>query len=183
MWQPANVDAHRGDVTAHDGIGYMAASMGTLTGGLVGVAIGQLLGVPLAVWAVGGVQTSGDAEGVEAAIEGVGAGLAAVVLAVLAFAVAVLATAWLGAVLGCALAVQVSGHGLAGRTALLTGCAGPPIVVALLWLATALGVSMGDGRADLVLATAAVLAALAGRWLALRGPARPGTPGVDVAGQ
>jgi hypothetical protein len=118
--------------------GYLAASIGTLAGGTVGVAVGRIVGMPLAERAAGQVADGSVAEGLQGILEAAGTGLGAAVLGIFVFVVAVLMTAGMGAVAGCGVALRLSGNQRAGQTALLTGCLGPPVVLAVGWVAQAL---------------------------------------------
>lgn len=161
--------------------GYLAACLGTLAGGAAGVSLGRFVALPLAHEISGDVKGSGDAEGVDAVIEGFGVGLGAVILGVMVFVLAIIVTTWLGAVLGCALAVRLSGNDGAGPTALLTGLAGPVIFLVGAQIVQASVGTLGGAGRYLFLGVVAVAAALTGRCLALRlrrSPRRGGEPRV-----
>jgi hypothetical protein len=150
--------------------GYLAAGIGTLTGGIVGVATGRLIGTPLAEQAAGQVDASGDSEGLQGIIEGAGAGIGAFILGIFVFIVAVLMVAWLGTVCGCGVALRLSGHADARRTALLTGCVALPAVLAVSWVAEAVYRPDAGAESYPIFVVAGVLAASTARWLTLNRP-------------
>lgn len=157
--------------------GYLAASVGTVAGAFVGATIGALVGVPLAEEVAGGVEGTGDSEGIEAVIEGAGVGLGKAIVTVLVLVLAVVVVTWLGAVLGCMLTLRASGNDRAARTALYTGLVGPPLLFAAAAGAQALVGTIRGGTAAAFYGLVTAAAALAGRWLALRGPARRAATG------
>jgi hypothetical protein len=104
------VNGQQGEVAVRRGGGYLAASIGTLAGGTVGVAVGRIVGMPLAERAAGQVADGSVAEGLQGILEAAGTGLGAAVLGIFVFVVAVLMTAWMGAVAGCGVALRLSGN-------------------------------------------------------------------------
>jgi hypothetical protein len=153
--------------------GYLVACVGTTGGGIVGAAIGQIVGLPVAAWAMTSVDFHTDAEGVEAFLEAIAMALLMFAVAVMVFVLVVLLALWLGAVVGCGVALRAARHDAARRTALLVGAIGPPVLVATIWVGDRLAGDNAAFRADTGYAMVigvGIVSALAARGVALARP-------------